>query len=130
MRIRLNSVPVGDQSHALSFYTDVLGFRMKRDIPIGEYRWLTVTAGDEPDGPELLLEPNAHPAAKQYQAALYGDGIPVTSFEVDDVAAEHKRLREKGVIFTAGPTVMGASTIAVFDDTCGNLIQIYEAADD
>jgi predicted enzyme related to lactoylglutathione lyase len=130
MRIRLNSVPVGDQSHALAFYTDVLGFRMKRDIPIGEYRWLTVVADNDPDGPELLLEPNAHPAAKQYQAALFGDGIPVTSFEVDDVAAEHKRLTEKGVTFTAGPTDMGDSIIAVFDDTCGNLIQIYEAPDD
>jgi len=130
MRIRLNSVPVGDQSHALAFYTNVLGFRLKRDIPIGGYRWLTVVARDEPDGPELLLEPNAHPAARQYQAALYGDGIPVTSFEVGDVAAEHTRLREKGVTFTAEPTDMGESIIAVFDDTCGNLIQIYETPDE
>jgi catechol 2,3-dioxygenase-like lactoylglutathione lyase family enzyme len=128
MRIRLNSVPVADQAHAEDFYTRVLGFRTKHDIPVGEFRWLTVVSADEPDGAELLLEPNEHPAAKQYQAALHADGIPVTSFEVDDVAATHRRLADAGVTFTAAPTDMGDAIIAVFDDTCGNLIQIYEAS--
>ena len=126
MRIRLNSVLVSDQARALDFYGGKLGFQVKHDIPVGEYRWLTVCSAEDPDGAELLLEPNAHPAAKTYQAALYDDGIPLTSFEVDDVAATHRQLEARGVRFTAPPTDMGDSIIAVFDDTCGNLIQIYE----
>jgi catechol 2,3-dioxygenase-like lactoylglutathione lyase family enzyme len=124
MRISLTSVLVDDQDKALGFYTDVLGFQKKTDIDLGEARWLTVVAPDQPQGPELLLEPDAHPAAKPFKAALVADGIPVTSFAVDDVAAEFQRLRDLGVRFTLEPAEMGGVTMAVFDDTCGNLIQI------
>ena len=124
MRIYVTSVLVDDQEKALRFYTDALGFVKKTDIPVGEHRWLTVVA---PDGPELLLEPDAHPAAKPFKAALAADGIPVASFAVDDVHAEFQRLRGLGVQFTQEPLEMGAVTTAVLDDTCGNLIQIAKA---
>ena len=124
MRINLASVLVDDQDKALAFYTDVLGFDKKHDIPLGEHRWVTVVSPDEPDGVELLLEPDAHPAAGPFKAALVADGIPFTSFGVDDVHAEYERLQGLGVRFTQEPTAMGPVTTAVLDDTCGNLIQI------
>jgi catechol 2,3-dioxygenase-like lactoylglutathione lyase family enzyme len=127
MKIYLTSVLVDDQDKALRFYTDVLGFAKKTDIDLGEARWLTVVAPDQPEGPELLLEPDAHPAAKPFKAALVADGIPATSFAVEDVHAEFQRLRGLGVAFTQEPADMGAVTTAVFDDTCGNLIQIAKA---
>ena len=123
-RINLTSVFVDDQEKALRFYTDVLGFVKKTDVPIGEFRWLTVCGPDDLDGPELLLEPDAHPAAKPFKDALVSDGIPYTSFAVDDATAEYGRLRALGVRFTQEPLEMGPVTTAVFDDTCGNLIQI------
>ena len=124
MRINVASVLVDDQQKALRFYTDVLGFVKKTDIPIGEASWLTVVSPDQPDGVELLLEPDGHPAARPFKEALVADGIPFTSFAVDDVEAEYERLHGLGVIFTQPPTAMGPMTTAVFDDTCGNLIQI------
>jgi catechol 2,3-dioxygenase-like lactoylglutathione lyase family enzyme len=127
MRIYVTSVLVDDQQKALRFYTDVLGFVKKTDIPVGAARWLTVVSPDAPQGPELLLEPDAHPAAGPFKAALVADGIPVTSFAVDDVPAEFERLRRLGVRFTQEPVEMGGVTTAVFDDTCGNLIQIAKA---
>ncbi len=127
MRIYITSVLVDDQDKALRFYTDVLGFVKKNDIPLGEARWLTVVSPDNPEGPELALEPDAHPAAKPFKAALVADGIPYTSFAVDDVQAEYRRLSALGVRFTQEPVEMGPVTTAVFDDTCGNLIQIAKA---
>jgi catechol 2,3-dioxygenase-like lactoylglutathione lyase family enzyme len=127
MRIYITSVLVDDQEKALGFYTDVLGFVKKSDIPLGEARWLTVVSPDDPQGPELALEPDAHPAAGPFKEALVADGIPVTSFAVDDVHAEFQRLRGLGVRFTQEPLEMGGVTTAVFDDTCGNLIQIAKA---
>jgi catechol 2,3-dioxygenase-like lactoylglutathione lyase family enzyme len=115
-----------DQKKALDFYTNTLGFQMKRDIPLGEASWLTVVSPEQPDGTELLLEPDGHPAAGPFKKALVEDGIPSTSFAVDDVQAEFDRLRSKGVRFTQEPTEMGGVTTAVFDDTCGNLIQIVK----
>ncbi|MEU6242970.1 VOC family protein [Streptomyces sp. NPDC047024] len=126
MRINLASVFVDDQDKALRFYTEVLGFVKKADVPVGEYRWLTVVSPEQPDGTELMLEPDAHPAAKAYTSALVQDGIPATSFAVDDVRVEVERLRGLGVRFTQEPTDMGPVVIAVLDDTCGNLIQIAE----
>jgi catechol 2,3-dioxygenase-like lactoylglutathione lyase family enzyme len=126
MRITLTSVLVDDQAKALAFYTDALGFRKKTDIPIGEHRWLTVVSPDAPDGVELVLEPDEHPAAKPFKAALVEDGIPFTSFAVDDVQREYERLEALGVRFTQPPTAMGPVTTAVLDDTCGNLIQIAQ----
>ena len=126
MKIIVTSVVVDDQAKALSFYTEALGFEKKHDIPLGEHRWLTVTSSDDADGVELALEPNEHPAVKPFQEALVRDGIPWTMFGVDDVEAEHKRLTELGVVFTQPPTKHGDVTTAVFDDTCGNLIQIME----
>jgi len=127
MRINLTSVPVDDQATALAFYTDILGFVPKHDVPLGEHRWLTVVSPEAPDGVELVLEPDEHPAARPFKAALVADGIPYTSFEVADVQAEHDRLVARGVRFTQPPTAMGPVTTAVFDDTCGNLIQIVGA---
>jgi catechol 2,3-dioxygenase-like lactoylglutathione lyase family enzyme len=124
MRINLTSVLVDDQDSALKFYTDVLGFEKKIDLPLGEARWLTVVSPEEPNGTELLLEPDAHPAAGPFKQALVDDGIPFTSFAVDDVSAEFERLRGLGVRFTQEPAEMGEVVTAVFDDTCGNLIQI------
>lgn len=127
MRINLASVFVDDQDRALTFYTEVLGFRVKHDIPMGEFRWLTVVSPENPDGVELVLEPGAHPAVPPFKDALVTDGIPFTAFTVKDVAAEHERLTALGVRFTQQPTEMGPVTTAVFDDTCGNLIQIQDA---
>lgn len=128
MKIKLNSVPISDYDEALQFYTEVLGFVKKRDIPLGEgARWLTVVSPEEPDGTELLLEPNAdYPEMKALKEALVRDGIPYTAFEVDDIQEEYARLKELGVEFTMEPTNMGPTTVAVLDDTCGNLIQIYQ----
>ncbi len=124
MRINLASVLVDDQDKALRFYTEILGFLKKTDIPVGEARWLTVVSPDAPDGTELLLEPDGHPAAKPFKQALVDDGIPYTSFAVDNVKAEYDRLRARGVRFTQQPLEMQSVTTAVLDDTCGNLIQI------
>ena len=126
MRISLTSVFVDDQRAALAFYTNVLGFTKRRDIPLGSDSWLTVVSPDSPDGPELLLEPSKHPAVKPYRDALVEDGIPLAQFAVDDVEAEHARLTREGVEFTQPPTDIGTAVVAVFDDTCGNLIQIVE----
>jgi catechol 2,3-dioxygenase-like lactoylglutathione lyase family enzyme len=126
MRIYVMSVFVDDQKKALDFYTNTLGFKKKTDIPLGEASWLTVVSSDQPTGTELLLEPDVHPAAKPFKKALVEDGIPFTSFAVDDVEAEVDRLRSKGVRFTQEPTEMGGVTTAVFDDTCGNLVQIIK----
>lgn len=126
MKIVLTSVLVDDQARALAFYRDLLGFEPKHDIPMGEHRWLTLTSPGDRDGVELVLEPDAHPAAKPWKAALVADGIPCTSFAVDDVHAEHARLAAAGVRFTQPPTEMGPVTTAVLDDTCGNLIQIVK----
>jgi catechol 2,3-dioxygenase-like lactoylglutathione lyase family enzyme len=128
MRIRLASVPIDDYDKALDFYTETLGFVKKRDIPLGEgARWLTVVSPEEQDGTELLLEPNAdYPAMKALKKALVKDGIPYTAFQVDDIQTEYARLRELGVEFAMEPTDMGMTTVAVLDDTCGNLIQIYQ----
>ncbi len=126
MRIKLTSIFVDDQSKALRFYTEVLGFVKKHEIPVGEYRWLTVVSPEGRDDLELSLEPNANPAAKAYQKALFDQGIPITAFEVDDVRAEYERLRGMGVAFTQEPTPAGPVTIAILVDTCGNLIQICQ----
>jgi catechol 2,3-dioxygenase-like lactoylglutathione lyase family enzyme len=126
VRINLASVLVDNQDKALDFYTRVLGFEKKAQIPLGDAQWLTVTSPDQPEGPELLLEPDGHPAAKPFKEALVNDGIPFTSFAVDDVKAEFERLRSMGVEFTQEPLEMGPVTTAVFDDTCGNLIQIAQ----
>jgi catechol 2,3-dioxygenase-like lactoylglutathione lyase family enzyme len=124
MRINLASVLVDDQEKALRFYTDVLGFVKKAEFPVGEHRWLTVVSPEDPDGVELALEPDEHPAAKPFKEALAADGIPYTSFAVADVHAEFDRLKGLGVTFTQEPVAMGAMTTAVLDDTCGNLIMI------
>ncbi|MCU1678090.1 MAG: Glyoxalase/bleomycin resistance protein/dioxygenase [Frankiales bacterium] len=124
MKISLTSVLVDDQAKALAFYTDVLGFQAKEDVPLGEHRWLTVVSPEAADGVQLLLEPDAHPAARVFKEALVTDGIPFTSFSVDSVEAEYERLTAAGVRFTQPPTQMGPVTTAVFDDTCGNLIQL------
>jgi glyoxylase I family protein len=126
MRIKLNSIVVDDQDKALRFYTEVLGFLKKHDIPVGEYKWLTVVSPEGPNDLELVLEPNANPAAKTYQKALFDQGIPLTAFEVSDIRAEFTRLKAGGVTFTQEPTAAGPVTIAVFSDTCGNLIQLYQ----
>jgi len=127
MRIRLTSVLVEDQARALEFYTRVLGFVKKVDVPVGEYRWLTVVSPEEPEGTELVLEPAANPAARAYQQALREQGIPLAAFAVDDLDGEYARLRGMGVEFRTAPTRADGVSIAVLDDTCGNLIQLYEA---
>ncbi|MFC4102116.1 VOC family protein [Paenibacillus xanthanilyticus] len=126
MKIIVTSLFVSDQDKALSFYTETLGFVKKHDVPSGKFRWITVVSSDDPDGTELVLEPNEHPAAKEYQKKLVADGIPATMFGVSDIDNEYQRLSEKGVKFTMKPTRMGEFAIAVLDDTCGNLIQIIE----
>ena len=126
MRINLTSVFVDDQDKALRFYTETLGFAPKHDIPMGQHRWITVVSPEDPDGTELVLEPDEHPAAKPFKEALIADGIPFTSFAVADVTGEYERLRGCGVNFTQEPTPMGPVTTAVLDDTCGNLIQIAQ----
>ncbi|MFJ8660937.1 VOC family protein [Streptomyces sp. NPDC093795] len=129
MRINLTSLLVDDQEKALRFYTDVLGFRKKTEVPLGDHRWLTVVSPEAPDGVELVLEPDvAVPAARTYKAALVEAGIPLTSFAVDDVRAEYDRLKGFGVRFTQDPVDMGPVTVAILDDTCGNLIQIAQYA--
>jgi predicted enzyme related to lactoylglutathione lyase len=127
VKIRLTSVLVEDQTSALEFYTNVLGFEKKQDIPMGEHRWLTVTSPEGPDDVELLLEPMGFPPARTYQKALYDAGIPLTAFAVADVSIEYERLKSFGVTFTGEPKESGETTVAVFDDTCGNLIQIFQA---
>jgi catechol 2,3-dioxygenase-like lactoylglutathione lyase family enzyme len=126
MKIVVSSVLVDDQEKALRFYTDVLGFEKKKDVPLGDARWLTVVSPQDREGTELLLEPDQHPAVKPFKAALVEDGIPCTSFGVDDVQAEFERMRDLGVQFTQEPLDMGQVRTAVFDDTCGNLIQIAQ----
>ena len=124
MKIHLASVFVDDQDKALRFYTEILGFQKKEDVPLGEHRWLTLVAPGQEEGTELVLEPDAHPAVKPFKDALLDDGIPFTAFAVDSVEAEYERLRSSGVRFTQPPTNLGPATMAVFDDTCGNLIGI------
>jgi catechol 2,3-dioxygenase-like lactoylglutathione lyase family enzyme len=126
MRIHLTSVFVDDQEQALRFYTEVLGFQKKHDVPMGEHRWLTVVSPEDPGGPELLLEPSSHPAVGPYRQALVEDGIPCAAFAVDDVHAEYERLSGLGVRFTQPPVEMGNVTTAVLDDTCGNLIRLQQ----
>ena len=126
MRIHLASVLVDDQQKALRFYTETLGFQLKHNIPLGEHSWITVVSEEAPEGTELVLEPDAHPAARPFKRALVEDGIPWTSFAVDDVEAEHERLLARGVRFVQPPTDLGIVIAAVFDDSCGNLIQIAE----
>ena len=128
IRIHVTSVFVNDQQKALDFYTDKLGFVLKTDVPAGPFRWLTVVGPGEPDGVELLLEPDDHPAAKAYQSAIVADGIPATSFAVDDVHATHREFEAKGVRFVQPPTAMGPMVTATLDDTCGNLIQLVSPA--
>ena len=127
-RIKLNSILVDDQEKALRFYADVLGFKKKHDFPVGEYRWITVVSAEGPDDVELVLEPNAHPASKTYQKALFDDGIPLTAFEVADIHADYTRLKERGVALRREKTPMGPVIIAVLADTCRNLIQLYQPA--
>ncbi|BBY77419.1 hypothetical protein MPRF_43180 [Mycolicibacterium parafortuitum] len=127
MKIKYTSVMVDDQEKALRFYTDVLGFLVKHDVPMGDARWITVVSPENPAGTELVLEPDAHPAVRPFKDALVADGIPFTAFVVGDVRAEYERLRGLGVTFTQEPTDMGPVTTAVLDDTCGNLIQIQSA---
>lgn len=126
MKIIVTSIFVDNQDKALQFYSETLGFVKKHDVPTGEFRWITLVSPENEKGTELLLEPNNHPAAKEYQQKLFADGIPVTMFGVADIHADYKKLMEKGVKFTMEPTKMGDLTIAVFDDTCGNLIQIMQ----
>lgn len=130
MKIALTSLFVDDQRAALAFYTEVLGFTKRHDIPLGDDFWLTVVSPESPDGPELLLEPSGHPAVKPYRDALAEDGIPLAQFAVDDIEAEYARLTSKGVVFTQPPTDIGTAVVAVFDDTCGNLIQLIEMKPD
>ncbi|MEL4024726.1 VOC family protein [Lysinibacillus endophyticus] len=126
MKIIVTSIFVDDQEKALNFYCDTLGFIKKHDVPAGEFRWIALVSPENELGTELILEPNNHPAAKEYQQKLFADGIPVTMFGVEDIQAEYERLLDKGVKFTMKPTSMGNVTVAVFDDTCGNHIQIIQ----
>jgi predicted enzyme related to lactoylglutathione lyase len=128
MKIKLTSVSIDDYDKALNFYTEVLGFVKKHDIPLGPgVRWITVVSPEDPNGTELLLEPNAtYPAMKALRDALVQDGIPFTAFQVDNIQEEYERLKKRGVSFSMEPTNMGMTTIAILDDTCGNLIQIYQ----
>lgn len=127
-RIHVLSVFVEDQARALDFYTRQLGFSLKHDVPLGADRWLTVVGPDDPEGVELLLEPNGHPAAQQFQRAIAEDGIPAASFRVDDVEVAHRELADRGVVFVQPPGVHGDLVVAVLDDTCGNLIQLIGPA--
>jgi catechol 2,3-dioxygenase-like lactoylglutathione lyase family enzyme len=126
MKIKLTSIMVDDQDKALKFYTDILGFRKKHEIPVGEYKWITVVSPEGPDDVELSIEPNANPAAKPFQQAMFAQGIPLAAFEVADIQKEYARLHAAGVAFTREPTPAGPVTIAIFSDTCGNLIQLYQ----
>ena len=129
MKVYVTSVFVDDQDKAERFYTDILGFKVKNNIPLGESRWLTVVSGEDPEGTEVLLEPSNHPAVKPYKDALVSDGIPAHSFQVDNLDAERKRLGDRGVNFVQEPVDAGPVRVAVFDDTCGNLIQLVEMID-
>jgi len=126
MKIKLTSIMVDDQDKALAFYTDVLGFVKKKEFPMGPYRWLTVVSPEEPSGAELSLEPNANPAGREFQQAMFSQKIPVAAFQVDDLKSEAARLRERGVVFVTEPTDVGAVWLAIIADTCGNLIQLYQ----
>ena len=126
MKIILNSIFVKDQDKALLFYTEKLGFIKKHDVPVGEFKWLTVVSSEDPDGIEVLLEPNDNPIAETYQKGIFEQGIPATSFGVENIQAEFEKLKDLGVRFTMEPTKIGKVTVAVFDDTCGNLIQIMQ----
>ena len=126
MRIKLTSLMVDDQKKAKKFYTEVLGFQVKHEIPVGEYVWLTVISPEGPNDLELSLEPNANPAGKAFQEAMFSQGTPLAAFEVSDIAAEYARLKSLGVVFKSEPVAMGPVTIALFADTCGNLIQLYQ----
>src|SRR6185436_4573663 len=128
MRIKLTSIMVDDQNKGLRFYTEVLGFKKKHDIPVGEYRWITVTSPEGPADVELALEPNANPAGRAFQEAMFAQGIPIAAFEVADIAGEFARLTAQGVAFTRPPAQAGPVTLAVVADTCGNLIQLYQPA--
>jgi catechol 2,3-dioxygenase-like lactoylglutathione lyase family enzyme len=127
MRIKLTSIMVDDQDKAVGFYTNVLGFQKKHDIPVGEYRWITVVSPEGPGDLELSLEPNANPAAKAFQQAMFSQGIPLAAFETADIADDFARLKAQGVAFTREPASAGPVTIAILADTCGNLIQLYQA---
>jgi predicted enzyme related to lactoylglutathione lyase len=126
MKINLTSVYVDDQEQALKFYTEILGFVKKADLPVGEYRWLTVVSPEAPDGVELVLEPSDNPATRTFKQAIYAQGIPFASFGVEDIQAEFERLKKLGVRFSMEPTNIGPAMIAVFDDTCSNLIQLHQ----
>jgi catechol 2,3-dioxygenase-like lactoylglutathione lyase family enzyme len=126
MRINLSSVMVKDQDKALKFYTEILGFIKKTDMAIGEYRWLTVTSPDGPEGVELVLEPMGFPPAREYQKALYDAGIPIIAFLSADIQAEYQKLKQRGVIFRSEPQTMGAISSVLFEDTCGNLINLVQ----
>lgn len=126
MKIKLVSILVDDQEKALKFYTEILGFVKKTEIPMGEHKWLTVVSKEEQDGPELVLEPLAFPPAKTWQQSLFEAGIPLTAFQVNNVDEEYKRLKDSGVSFSLPPTVMGTAKLTVFNDTCGNNIQLFE----
>jgi glyoxylase I family protein len=128
MRIKLTSIMVDDQEKAARFYTTVFGFRKKQDVATGKYRWLTVVSAEGPDDIELSLEPNANPAGRTFQEAMFKEGIPIAAFEVDDIVSECRRLKSLRVVFTQEPVQTGPVTIAVCADTCGNLIQLYEPA--
>jgi catechol 2,3-dioxygenase-like lactoylglutathione lyase family enzyme len=128
MLIKLTSIMVDDQDKALRFYTEVLGFQKKREFPVGAYKWLTVVSPEAPDEVELTLEPNANPAAKTFQQAMFSQGIPLAAFQVSGMQKEYERLKSLGVVFTVEPTAAGPVTITVLSDTCGNLIQLYEPA--
>jgi catechol 2,3-dioxygenase-like lactoylglutathione lyase family enzyme len=126
MKIKLNSIFVENQDRALDFYTHVLGFIKKHDVPVGQFRWISLVSPEGNQETELLLEPNENPAARTFQEAIFKQGIPITAFEVDDLDAEYARLSAQSVVFTMVPTVAGPVKIAVFADTCGNLIQLYQ----
>ena len=126
MRIKLTSVFVNDQETALRFYTDILGFEKKQDFPVGDFKWLTVVSSEEPEGTELLLEPDENSAAKAFKKSIFAQGVAAAAFAVDDIQTEYERLTGLGVEFRMEPTKMGSTTVAIFDDTCGNLLQIYE----
>lgn len=126
MRIRLTSILVNNQDHALHFYTEALGFQTKHEIPMGPYKWLTVTSPDGPDELELSIEPNVNPAARTYQEALFAQNIPLTAFETEDIDADYKRHSSLGVIFQSEPRQAGPVKVAAFSDTCGNWIQLYQ----
>jgi catechol 2,3-dioxygenase-like lactoylglutathione lyase family enzyme len=126
MQIKLSSVMVNDQAKAQKFYTEVLGFKTYLDFPVGEYRWITVVSPEGHDDVQLALEPNANPAAKTFQQAMFDQGIPIAAFEVSDLEADYSSLKSKGVVFTKEPTAAGPVKVAVLSDTCGNLIQLYQ----